>query len=143
VLRRPLPLTVALALVTGVAAWLLVFPPARRVPGTATPYCTVLQVWAETDEAMRRAAQRLRDDDRVREVRDERTQADNHARLTETLRAAGRDDLADAARVESTPASLRVVEAFGVDAAAFAEELRREHRVTLADACEDPGARSD
>ncbi|WP_157621559.1 hypothetical protein [Saccharothrix sp. NRRL B-16348] len=136
--RRPLLLTVALALVTGGVAAVVLFGPGREVVGTPTPNCTVLQLLLDTDEEMRRVADGLRGDSRVREVRDERTQADNHARLTAALRASGRDDLADAARVERTPASFRVVEAFGVDAEELAEELRREHRVNLVDVCEDP-----
>ena len=136
--RRPLLLTVCLALATGVTALVVVFPQARLVPGTPTPYCTALQVLFDADEEMRRVADELRDDDRVREVRDERTKADNHRRLTEALREAGRDDLADAAAVDHTPASLRVVEAFGVDAGVFADELRLRHRVNHVDACENP-----
>ena len=139
-LRRSLPLTVALALVTGVVAAVALFAPGRHVAGTPTPYCTSLQVLLDGDDEMRRLAGELRGDRRVREVLDERTQADNHARLTAALRASGRDDLADAARVERTPASLRVVEAFGVDVAELADGLRQEHRVNLVDVCEDPGA---
>ncbi|XVS60664.1 hypothetical protein ACQPYE_20345 [Actinosynnema sp. CA-299493] len=137
--RRSLLLTVALALVTGVVAAVVLFAPGRRVTGTPVPHCTVLQVLSDSDAQMRRVAEGLRGDPRVREVRDERTQADNHARLTQQLRDSGRDDLADAARVERTPASLRVVEAFGVDVSELAGELRREHRVNLEDVCEDPG----
>ncbi|MER5268041.1 hypothetical protein ABTZ99_38715 [Actinosynnema sp. NPDC002837] len=138
--RGPLLPTVALALVTGVVVAVALFAPGRHVTGTPTPHCAALQVLLDSDEEMRRVAGELRGDRRVREVRDERTQADNHARLTAQLRASGRDDLADAARVEGTPASLRVVEAFGVDAGELAEELRLEHRVNLVDVCADPEA---
>ncbi|WP_143532390.1 hypothetical protein [Saccharothrix sp. ALI-22-I] len=131
-------LVVGLALITGVAAFVLVFAPGDRVAGTAVPYCTDLHLLFATDEDMRRVAGELRRDGRVREVREERTKAENHERLTAELRASGRDDLADAARPADTPATVRVVEAFGVDAEAFAEELRWQYRVTYADACEDP-----
>ncbi|WP_033439948.1 hypothetical protein [Saccharothrix sp. NRRL B-16314] len=141
--RRPLLLTVALALVTGVAGLAVVFPQVRDVPGAPIPYCTVLRVLFDTDEEMRSAAAVLREDDRVREVRDERTKAENHERLTQELRQAGRDDLADAAAVDHTPASLRVVEAFGVDAGVFADELRLRHRVNHIDACENPEVLQD
>ena len=137
-LSRPLLLTVVSALVTGVAVAAVLFGSERRVAGTATAYCTGLQVLLGDDEEMRRVAAGLRGDRRVREVRDERTQAQNHERLTAALRASGRDDLADAAKVERTPASLQVVEAFGVDAAVLAEELRQRHRVNLVDVCEEP-----
>ncbi|WP_158841765.1 hypothetical protein [Saccharothrix deserti] len=141
-LRRWLPvrwlLVVALALVTGVAAFVVLFPPGDRVAGTPVPYCTDLHVLFDADEEMRRVAGELRRDSRVREVRDERTKAENHERLTTELRASGRDDLADAARVGDTPATVRVIEAFGVDAEAFADELRLQYRVTYSDACEDP-----
>lgn len=136
--RGPLLLTVALALVTGVAALVVLVVPVRRVAGTPTPYCTALQVLFGTDGEMRRVAGELRGDVRVREVRDERTQAQNFERLTAALRASGHDELADAARVERTPASLRVVEAFGVDAGELAGELRQRHRVNLVDVCERP-----
>jgi hypothetical protein len=138
VVRRPLLFTVALALVTGLAALVVLVAPPRRVPGTPVPYCTALQVLFDTDGEMRRVADELRRDDRVREVRDERTQEQNFERLTESLRASGHDELADAARVERTPASLRVVEAFGVDAGELAGELRQRHRVNLVDVCERP-----
>jgi hypothetical protein len=134
--RRLLPL--ALALVAGVTVLVVVLAPGRRVAGTPTPYCTSIQVLFDTDEDMRHAAGELRADSRVREVRDERTKAQNHERLTATLRATGRDDLADAVRVNTTPASLRVVESFGVDPQAFADELRREHRVNHVNACGRP-----
>ncbi|WP_447001796.1 hypothetical protein ACRAKI_18735 [Saccharothrix isguenensis] len=136
--RRPLLLTVALALLTGVTALVVVFPQARHVTGVASPYCTALRVLFDADEQMRRVAEELRDDPRVREVRDERTKADNHRRLTAELREAGRDDLADDASVDHIPASLRVVEAFGVDASALADELRLRHRVNHVDVCENP-----
>ncbi len=139
-LRRPLLPTVALALVTGVVGLVVLFGPGRHVDGTATPRCAVLLVLLDDDDEMRRVARELRGDGRVREVRDERTQAENHARLTEALRASGRDELADAARVERTPASLQVVEGFGVDASALADELRQQHRVNVVDVCADPAA---
>ncbi|PSL57662.1 hypothetical protein B0I31_102641 [Saccharothrix carnea] len=137
-LRGPLLSTVVLALVTGVALLAVLSGSDRRVAGTAGPYCASLQVLFDSDEEMRRAVDALRDDERVREVREERTQAQNHERLTERLRAAGHHDLADAARVERTPASARVVEAFGVDVEALADQLRREYRVNLVDVCEEP-----
>ncbi|MFI9007611.1 hypothetical protein ACIGNX_10325 [Actinosynnema sp. NPDC053489] len=140
--RRPLPpflaLTVVLALVAGVLVSVAVFGSGRRVAGTAGPHCVVVRVLFGADAEMWRAARELRGDRRVREVRDERTQADNHARLTGALRAAGRDDLADAARVESTPASVEVVEAFGVDVAVLAEDLRQRYRVNVVDECRHP-----
>ena len=49
-----------------------------------------------------------------------------------------RDDLADAARVDRTPASLQVVEALGVDVEEFADELRQQYRVNVVDVCEEP-----
>ncbi|MFE2757893.1 hypothetical protein ACFXGA_38415 [Actinosynnema sp. NPDC059335] len=136
--RRPLLPTVLLALVTGVALLVLVSWPGRRVEGTPVPHCSAVELLFGTDEAMRGAAEGLRRDPRVREVRDERTRAENYARLTAALRAAGHDDLADAARVERTPASLRVVEAFGVDPRELAGELRQRHRVNVVDVCADP-----
>ncbi|TQM78122.1 hypothetical protein FHX81_0371 [Saccharothrix saharensis] len=137
-MRRPLLSTVVLALVTGVAASVVLFAPGRHVTGSPTPYCTAVGVLFDSDERMWRAAEELRGDRRVREVRDERTQAQNHERLTEALREAGRDDLADAARVDRTPASLRVVEGLGVDVEEFADELRRQYRVNVVDVCEEP-----
>ncbi|MFJ6673686.1 hypothetical protein ACIQMJ_21465 [Actinosynnema sp. NPDC091369] len=136
--RRPLLSTVVLALVTGVAASVVLFAPGRHVAGSPTPDCTAVQVLFDTDERMWRAAEELRGDRRVREVRDERTQAQNHERLTAALREAGRDDLADAARVDRTPASLQVVEALGVDVEEFADELRQQYRVNVVDVCEEP-----
>ncbi|MFD1152210.1 hypothetical protein [Saccharothrix hoggarensis] len=134
------PPAVAVSLVVLVTVLVAVFAPGRRVAGTPTPYCTALVVLFDTDEEMRRAADEFRADGRVREVRDERTKADNHERLTAMLRESGRHRLAEAARVSTTPASVRVVEAFGVDAAAFAEELRRgQRRVNHVDVCEAGG----
>ncbi|MFE9749975.1 hypothetical protein ACFYOT_34120 [Saccharothrix saharensis] len=137
-MRRPLLSTVVLALVTGVGALVVLSAPGRRVPGSPTPYCTAVRVLFDSDERMWRAAEELRGDRRVREVRDERTQAQNHERLTAALREAGRDDLADAARVDRTPASLQVVEALGVDVEEFAGELRQQYRVNVVDVCEEP-----
>lgn len=136
--RRPLLSTVVLALVTGVAALVVLFAPGRHVAGRPAPHCAAVQVLFDSDERMWRAAEELRGDRRVREVRDERTQAQNHERLTAALREAGRDDLADAARVDRTPASLQVVEALGVDVEEFADELRQQYRVNVADVCEEP-----
>ena len=138
VVRRSLLPTVALALVTGVAGLVVLFAPGRQVPGTPTPYCTGLQVLFDSDGQMWRAAGELRGDRRVREVRDERTQAQNHERLTAALRESGRADLADAARVDRTPASVQVVEALGVDAEELADELRQQYRVNLVDVCGQP-----
>lgn len=140
VFRSPLLPIVLLALVTGVIALVVVFGPGRVVAGSPTPYCTVLRVLFDTDEEMRRVAGELRDDARVREVVEPRTKAQNHERVTARLREQGHHDLADATRVASTPASVRVVEAFGVDAEVFAEELRQRFRVNHGDVCEDPGA---
>lgn len=139
-LRRRLLLLVALASVLVVTVVVVALVPGRRVVGAAVPYCTVLQVLFDADEDMWRTAEVLRGDRRVREVRDERTKAVNHERLTASLRAQGRHGLADAARVSATPASLRVVEAFGVDVGVLAGELRRGHRVNHVDVCADPDA---
>ncbi|WP_367128240.1 hypothetical protein [Saccharothrix sp. HUAS TT1] len=139
-LRRPLPLTVALALVVGVSLLAVLSGAQRRVAGAPAPYCTVLSVLFDTDGEMRRVAAELRRDGRVREVRDERTKSANHDRVTARLREEGRFDLADATRVGSTPASVRVVEGFGVDPAELAGELRQRFRVNLVDACAEPGA---
>ncbi|MCE7000154.1 hypothetical protein LZG04_35870 [Saccharothrix sp. S26] len=136
--RRPLLSTVVLALVTGVAGLVVLFGPDRRVAGTPVPHCAAVRLLFDSDGEMRRVAGELRGDRRVREVRDERTQAQNHERLTAALREAGRDDLADAARVDLTPASVQVVEAVGVDAAELAEELRQQFRVNLVDVCRQP-----
>jgi hypothetical protein len=122
-------LLAAAALVLTAAAG-LTRPVHQRVAGEPTPYCTDLRLLFATDEDMRRTARRLVADPRVREVRDQRTKADNHRLLT------GADDAEGTAR---TPASLRVVEAFGVDPADLAGELRREHRVNLFDACAGDG----
>lgn len=138
VFRRPLLPTVVLALVTGLALLVLLWWPGRRVEGMPVPHCSAVELLFGTDEEMRRAAEELRRDGRVREVRDERTRAENYERLTASLRAAGHDDLADAARVERTPASLRVVEAFGVDPRVLAGELRQRHRVNVVDVCAGP-----
>lgn len=121
-------LAVPLGLAAAVAVLLPTAPP-QRVPGTPTAYCTDLRLLFGSDEDMRRAAGRLRGDPRVREVREERTKADNHRLLTGS---------ADPRGAANTPASLRVVEAFGVDPADLADQLRREHRVNLSDACLDP-----
>jgi hypothetical protein len=137
---RVLALTVVSALLTGVVALVVLLGPGRSVAGRPVPYCTVVRVLFDTDEQMWRVAGELRGDRRVREVRDERTKSENHDRVTAALRAEGRHDLADAARVGSTPASVRVVEAFGVDVDGFVAELRRGHRVNHVDVCDDPGA---
>ena len=89
VVRRPLLSTVVLALVTGVAASVVLFAPGRHVTGSPTPHCAAVEVLFDSDERMGRAAEELRGDRRVREVRDERTQAQNHERLTAALREAG------------------------------------------------------
>ncbi|QFZ20079.1 hypothetical protein [Saccharothrix syringae] len=117
----------AAALALAVAA-LLAPVPRLRVPGTPTAYCTDLRLLFGTDEQMRRAAGEFRHDPRVREVREERTKLDNHRLLT------GAEDPEGTAL---TPASLRLVEAVGVDPADLADELRAEHRVNLSDACAD------
>ncbi|MFC6089812.1 hypothetical protein [Saccharothrix lopnurensis] len=124
------PLTVAAALVLAAAAVAVVLPRHQPVPGTPTAYCTDLRLLFATDEDMRATAERLRGDPRVREVRDQRTKADNHRLLT---------GASDAAGTALTPASLRVVEAPGVDPADLAGQLRDEHRVNLSDACRDTG----
>lgn len=123
-------LAAAAALALAAAAALVALPAHQRVPGEPAAYCTDLRLLFGTDEDMRRTAERLRGDPRVREVREQRTKADNHRLLT------GASDLEGAAL---TPASLRVVEAFGVDPADLADQLRHEHRVNLTDACLDPG----
>ncbi|GAA1284823.1 hypothetical protein [Saccharothrix xinjiangensis] len=122
---RLLAAATALALA---AAAVVALPARQRVTGEPTAYCTDLRLLFGTDEDMRAAADRLRGDPSVREVREQRTKADNHRMLT---------GASDPEGTALTPASLRVVEAFGVDPADLADRLRHEHRVNLTDACLD------
>lgn len=128
--RGPLLLaaTAAVAAAAVVATGLLL--PAERVAGSPTPYCTSLLVFTDTDEQMREAERALRADPRVRELT-ARTKAENFAAFQQSL---GTEVIAGA-RPEKVPASLRVVEAFGVDPLALREDLQRHGRATYEDYC--------
>ncbi|WP_189223646.1 permease-like cell division protein FtsX [Saccharothrix coeruleofusca] len=117
---------VAAAAAVTVAALL----PAERVPGSPTPYCTTLLVFTDTDEAMREAERALRADPRVRELT-ARTKQENFAAFQESLGA----EVVAGARPDKVPASLRVVESFGVDPRALRDDLERYGRATYEDYC--------
>lgn len=130
---RLLPLLLPVVAVAAVTV--LAVTTDARIEGEPAPDCVTFAVFLKTDDEMRKATDELKADPEVSEAVGY-TKAQNYENFKRIF--ANRPDLLANARVEAIPASIRINEAVGVDADAFAERLRAKYgkETQHADLCE-------